>query len=188
MSLDVFRMTPRQFRKAAEAGAFGESKVELLDGIVCRMTTNPPHLIAVHNLFDALRQLAPPPGWFVAMECSVALGRWLPVPDIAALRGPRHVYASRLPKASDVALLVEVSDTTYAKDRGPKYRKYATHRIPVYWVVDLNRRLVEVHTEPAGRGKSASYRACAVYHEPDQVPVVLDGREAGRIPVPDILP
>jgi Uma2 family endonuclease len=188
MTIDVFRMTPHQFRKAAEAGVFGDSKVELLGGVVCRRTTNPPHLVTVHNLFDALRQVAPPPGWFVTKEDPIALGRWRPVPDLVASRGPRQAYASRLPKASDIALLVEVSDMTYAKDRGPKYRKYATCAIPVYWIVDLNRRLVEVHTAQVGRGRSASYRACDVHHEPDPIPVFLDGRDVGRVPVLDILP
>ena len=104
------------------------------------------------------------------------------------LKGPDSVYGTRLARAEDVALLVEVADTSYAKDSGPKLRRYASFRIPVYWIVDLNRRIVEVRTQPFGKGKQAGYARCDVYQKHDQVPVVLDGREAGRIAVADLLP
>ena len=95
------------------------------------------------------------------------------------LRGPDTIYATRLARAGDVALLVEVSDTTYAKDSGPKLRRYASYRIPVYWIVDLNRRIVEVRTGPFGKGKQAGYALCHIYREGDEIPVELDGQEVG---------
>jgi len=116
------------------------------------------------------------------------LGQWLPLADAVVLKGPDSVYDTRLARADDVALLVEIADTSYAKDCGPKLRRYASFRIPVYWIIDLNRRIVEVRTQPFGKGKQAGYARCDVYQEHDQVPVVLDGREAGRIAVADLLP
>ena len=91
-------------------------------------------------------------------------------------------------RASDVVLLVEISDTTYAKDSGPKLRRYASYRIPVYWIVDLNRRIVEVRTRPFGKGMQAGYARCDLYREGDQVPVELDGQQVGQTAVADILP
>jgi hypothetical protein len=67
-------------------------------------------------------------------------------------------------------------------------RRYASFQIPVYWIIDLNRRIGEVRTQPFGKGKQAGYARCDVYQEHDQVPVVLDGREAGRITVANLLP
>ena len=186
--LNIFRMTPRQFRKAAEAGVFGEHQVELLGGLPCVMTTNPPHDFVVGSLGEALERLAPAPAWVVNEEKTLRLGRWRPLPDLSIARGPRSASRRRLPAAADLALIVEVADTTYAKDRGPKYRRYAAAGIPVYWIVDLNRRQVEVHTDPVGRGKAAVYRSCVIAAEADQVAVVLDGREVGRVAVGDILP
>lgn len=51
---------------------------------------------------------------------------------------------------ADVALLIEVSDATYPYDRNKKYTQYATAGIPVYWIVNLNRRQVEVYSQPDG--------------------------------------
>ena len=184
----VYHMTPRQFRKAIDAGVFGENHVELLGGIPFIMAENPPHILAAANAYSALLALARQPRWFVNKEHRLKLGRWMPLPDIVVLQGPKETYGTRLARAGDVALLVEVSDTTYAKDSGPKLRRYAGFRIPVYWIVDLKRRLVEVRSQPYGKGKLAGYARCEIYQEGDQVPVVLDGQEVGRVSVSDLLP
>ena len=184
MISDIFRWSPRQFKQAEAAGLFDGSKVELLGGVIFKMTTKPPHLIAVHKLAGELRSLAPEPTWVVTKEDNVELGSWLPLPDVTIVHGPIENYATRLPASGDILQIVEVSDTTYAKDRGRKYRRYALHRIPIYWIVDLNRRLVEVFRSPAGK----AYRLVDVYREDDFVPVVLGGHSLGSILVRDILP
>lgn len=184
----VYHMTPRQFRKAIDAGVFGENHVELLGGIPFIMSENPPHIVGALNVYSALVALATRPQWVVNKDHRLALGRWRPLPDDVVLRGPLATYATRLARADDVALLVEVSDTSYAKDSGPKLRRYAGYRIPVYWIVDLKRRLVEVRSQPYGKGKLAGYARCETYQDGDQVPVVLDGQEIGRIAVSALLP
>jgi len=184
----MYRMTPRQFRKAIEAGVFGERKVELLGGIPFVMSENPPHIFGSARIYSALFAIVLRPQWFVNKDHRLELGQWLPLPDAVVLHGPDTTYATRLARADDVAILVEVADTSYAKDSGPKLRRYATFQIPVYWIVDLNRRLVEVHTLPHGKGKMAGYARCDIYQEHDLVPVVLDGAEVGRLVVADLLP
>jgi Uma2 family endonuclease len=184
----IYQMTPRQFRKANEAGVFGEKKVELLGGIPFIMSQNPPHIFASMRLLAALQVLATLPRWVVSKEHTLALGRWRPLADTVVLRGPDTVYSTRLARAADIGLLVEISDTTYAKDSGPKLRRYATSHIPVYWIVDLNRRIVEVRTGPFGKGKQAGYAHCHTYREGDTIPVELDGQEVGRVAVSDLLP
>jgi Uma2 family endonuclease len=184
----MYRMTPRHFHKAMEAGLFGERKVELLGGIPFIMSENPPHILASANVHLALLALAPLPRRFGNKDHRLELGQWLPLPDAVVLKGPDTIYGTRLARADDVALLVEVSDTSYSKDNGPKLRRYASFRIPVYWIVDLNRRIVEVRVHPFGKGKQAGYARCEIYPEQDHVPVVLDGIEVGRIAVADLLP
>ena len=184
----IYHMTPRQFRKAIDAGVFGENQVELLGGVPFIISQNPPHILALANAYLALAALASLPRWFVNREHTLAIGRWRPLPDVVVLQGPKATYATRLPRAADVALLVEVSDTTYPKDSGPKLRRYASYRIPVYWIVNLNRRIIEVRTGPFGKGKQAGYAVCHIYREGDQVPVELDGQEGGRVAVSDLLP
>jgi Uma2 family endonuclease len=184
----IYQMTPRQFRKAIDAGVFGENRVELLGGVPFVMAENPPHILVCRRILFALAALAPDPRWVVDKVRLLKLGQWRPLPDIVVLRGPETTYTTRLARGDDVVLLVEVSDTTYAKDSGPKLRRYATYRIPVYWLVDLNRRIVEVRTRPYGKGKQAGYARCDIYQEGDRVPVDLDGQEVGQVAVSDLLP
>lgn len=184
----MYRMTSSQFLKALEAGVFGERHVELLGGIPFVMSENPPHILGSARVYSAFSLVVPRPNWFVNKEHRLELGQWLPLPDVVVLRGPDTTYGIRLARADDVAILVEVADTSYARDSGPKLRRYATFQIPVYWIVELNRRLVEVRTLPFGKGKNAGYARCDIFQEHDLVPVVLDGSEVGRTAVADLLP
>lgn len=185
----IYRMSPRQFRKAIEAGVFGERHVELLEGIPFIISENPPHILASIRLHSALSAVAAGPRWVVNKEHRLELGQWLPLADAMVLRGPEATYGgTRLAQTEDLALLVEIADSSYAKDSGPKLRRYASFRIPVYWIVDLNRRIVEVRTQPYGKGRQAGYAHCDVYQELDHVPVVLDGIEVGRLAVTNLLP
>jgi len=184
----MYRMTPRQFRKAIEAGVFGERHVELLGGIPFVMSENPPHILSSARAYSALAAVAVLPHWFVNKEHRLELGQWLPLPDVVVLHGPDTTYGTRLARSDDVALLVEIADTSYAKDSGLKLRRYATFQIPVYWIVDLNRRILEVRSQPFGKGRQAGYAQCDIYQEHDLVPVVLDGGEVGRLVVADLLP
>jgi Uma2 family endonuclease len=163
MISDLFRMTPRQFRKAAAAGVFEDTRVELLGGIVFRMVSNPPHRTAVLELFNAMRVLAPPTFWYVTKADDIEMGQWIPAPDLAILRGPESSFHNRRLDGDEVALIAEVSDTTYKKDRGLKLRRYASCGIPTYWIIDLNRRVIEVDSMPAGRGRNASYQQQEVF-------------------------
>lgn len=180
----LFRWTKQQFLEAANAGWFADRKAELLEGIVYTTPANPPHTTATLNLEDLFKNLPPAASWFVAREITVEIGSWLPIPNIALVRGSRHLYKLRFPTHRDIALIVEVSDTTYARDRGRKYRRYARRRIPVYWIVDLNRSLVEVYSDPIGR----RYRRCETYTAADSVPVVIDGQPVGQFAVSSVLP
>jgi hypothetical protein len=69
------RMTPRMYLAAAKAGVFEDRKVELLGGIVCETTPNPPHCGATLSLLHAFRAVAPHPSWFVIHEAPVGMGK-----------------------------------------------------------------------------------------------------------------
>jgi Uma2 family endonuclease len=185
-----YRLTARQFEGMIAAGVFpDEARVELLGGmLVDKMTKNDPHDFAVARLGDSLRGLLPL-DWIVREEKSLRLGRfWRPEPDLVVARGPHEAYRAGAPRAADVALLAEVADTTYLKDRGAKWRSYASAGIPVYWIVNLPQRRVEVYSAPSGRGKAAVYRDFLPYGPDDEVSVQINGREVGRILVRELLP
>lgn len=185
----LYRLTVAQFDRMAAAGIFPEGHhVELLAGRIYEVTKSEPHNFAVGVLSMLLRPLVPP-GYHVREEKSARSGRtWKPEPDLGIARGTWADYVAQSPSLDRFALLIEVSESSYGLDAGPKLRKYAAVGVPVYWIVDLTRRRVEVHRNPAGRGKTASYKA-VTFHDPgDSIPVEIDGREAGRLAVIDILP
>ena len=184
------RLNVRQYLAMIASGVFpDDAHVELLDGrLVDQMTKYAPHNYTARQLGLLLRGMLPV-GWVISEEKSVSLGRrWRPEPDIAIIRGPNSRYRNIDPTAADIGILIEVADSSYATDRGEKWRAYAAVRIPAYWIVNLNQSRVEVYTDPAGRGKNASYRQAATFGLDAEVPVVVDGREVGRVVVKDILP
>ena len=78
--------------------------------------------------------------------------------------------------------------TSYAYDRFSKWVTYAGARVPIYWIVDLGRRRLEIHSEPAGQGETAYYGLTQILGQDDEVALVLDGREIARFTVREILP
>ncbi|HEX8199124.1 MAG TPA: Uma2 family endonuclease [Isosphaeraceae bacterium] len=185
-----YRLTLRQFETMIDAGVFPEgTRVELLGGmLVDKMTKNPPHSIASGQTRDLLARIVPP-GWYVDEEKPIALGlEDRPEPDVTVVLGRRNDYRDRAPGPKHLALVVEVSDVSYGKDRGEKWWRYAAARVRTYWIVHLAARQVEVYTDPTGRGKAACYRACVIHGADAEVPVVIEDHEVGRIAVREILP
>ncbi len=186
-----YRLTVKQVEKMLDVGVFRDgARFELLGGLlVDKMTTHEPHNFAVFQFAEGLRRILPA-GWCVREEKSLRLGRrWLPEPDIAVLRRPMVEYRGQWPGPDDIALIGEVADTSYARDRGPKWQRYAAVRIPAYWIVNLPKRQVEVFTEPAGRGKAAEYQSLTTFgaDADAEISVVLDGRPLGQIAVQGLL-
>jgi Uma2 family endonuclease len=179
-----YRFTVRAFDALCDSGRFGDRKVELLNGLIAMMATGPPHDYAVTAMGNRLEELLPKTDWTVREEKPIVLSKWWkPLPDLAVVRGPYTRYASRTPGRLDVALLVEVSDKTYPKDSGPKRRAYCRHGIPAYWIVDVNRRLVEVYALGA-HGLALN----ATFTEHENVPLVLDGTDFGTVAAADLFP
>jgi hypothetical protein len=183
-----FRWTAELFQTAADEGWFGDRKVELLDGDVFYMVRNPLHRNCVWKLYELLSALLDKQHWTITREDDVEMGDdWVPSPDIAVLRGNFDLFKDDLLKGTNVALLVEVSHKTYARDRGRKLPRYAHNKIPVYWIVSIERRTVEVFLDPVGQGDLATYAGTPrTFHEGEAVPVELDGSVIGHMDVKEI--
>jgi Uma2 family endonuclease len=187
------RITVKEYHRMAEAGIFGpEPRLELLEGmLVDKMTKNPPHILVTDLLDNLFHRLLPEgSGYCTSMGNPVTIedrdGE--PEPDAMILRGNVRDYASRRRTPADAALVVEVSNTSYAYDRFSKWVTYAGARVPIYWIVDIGRRRLEIHSEPAGQGETAYYGLTQILNQDDEVTLVLDGREIARFAVRDILP
>ncbi|MEK6323440.1 MAG: Uma2 family endonuclease [Acidobacteriota bacterium] len=110
-----------------------------------------------------------------------------PEPDVMIVRGETRQYRDRHPGPEDVALIVEVADSTLERDRGVKRKVYARAGIPVYWIINLLESVLEVYEEPSGPTEDADYRRRRDYGLSDSVPVMIGGREVGRVAVRDLL-
>jgi Uma2 family endonuclease len=190
----LYRMPLEVYDRIADLGLLGpRDKVELLDGLlVKKMTKGLPHFVATYLIREALDGVIPD-GWFVAKEDPVALpagpaGRDSePEPDVTVIRGGIRDYLARRPGPADVALVVEVAESSLREDRA-KLTRYAWQSIPVAWIVNLVDGVIEVYSGPTGPAKPAEYRDRTTYGPDDNIPGVLDGREAGRIAVRALLP
>lgn len=181
----LFRMTVAQYERMVESGALDGQPVELIAGLLVRkMTKKPPHVIACEALRDALLPLIPP-GFRLAIEAPVRIPDFdEPEPDLAIVRGTRDQFQDHHPVATEVELLIEVAETTLARDRGDKQRAYARGGVRVYWIVNLVDRQLEVHTGPSPEG----YRNRLVLSPSAYVPVSIGDREIGQIAVAAFLP
>ena len=111
-----------------------------------------------------------------------------PEPDVSVVRGDIRDYEDRHPGPEDVALVVEVTRSSVAKDRALA-RVYGSGGIPVYWIVNIPRRRLEVYERPGPQqGRGMRYPAPKILREPDTVSLEIDGREVGQIAVADLLP
>lgn len=183
------RFTPAEYHKLIDSGIIMEGEpVELLEGyLVEKGMRNPPHDGVVTRLTNRLpRRL--PAGWVARIQCAVAFGESEPEPDGAVVRGDDTSYDNRLPATADFGIVIEVSDSTLAFDRRDKGRIYARAGIPVYWVINVADRQVEVYSDPVPAASPPAYRVRTDYKLGDQLPITLDGTAGGTIPVSDLLP
>ncbi|HEV2271948.1 MAG TPA: Uma2 family endonuclease [Steroidobacteraceae bacterium] len=133
------RLTVDAYYDMARTGLIGpDERVELIEGEVVRM---PPigdrHGSAVEELNELLVQAVAGRAR-VRCQMPVRLSNYSePQPDFAVMR-PRTGRNDRAhPSATDVFLLVEISNTTIRYDLDVKVPLYARHGVPEVWVIDL---------------------------------------------------
>ena len=119
-----------------------------------------PHATAIRRTFQSLRAVFG--GDFdLSMQLPITLSNHSePEPDVTAAYGVAADFADHHPGPDEIALLVEVSDSTLGRDRGRKARAYARAGITDYWIVNLVDRQLEVHRDPLPDGP---YRAVTTY-------------------------
>jgi Uma2 family endonuclease len=185
----VYRLTADQVLRMVECGILPEGgPIELWDGVLYTMTKGEIHNYVVSEVADLLRPVVAK-GYHLREEKTCKYGdHSLPEPDVAVARGRKSDYLPDPPPLSALALVVEVSQSSTRSDTGRRLRRYAEVGIPVYWVVDVQKRTMSVHTRPQGKGKEALYATVETYLPGQHFSVVIDGPDVGRLNVSDLFP
>jgi len=185
----LLRLSVEQYHVMIQSGVFSDDeRVELLEGLlVTKMPKNPAHVTAKRLLLRALEAVLPV-GWFVDSQEPLTTSDSEPEPDLGVIQGDFNNYTDHHPGPSDSALIVEIADSSLRRDRGRKKRVYSRASVPVYWIVNLVDRQIEVYTLPSGATVASAFAQRQDYRMGDDVPLLLDGTAVANIPVRDLLP
>jgi Uma2 family endonuclease len=162
------RWTVEDYHRMSELGMIhADERTELIAGQVLFMAAKgTPHVMALRLLAIALDAFLADLPFFVSTQDPIQLDDFSePEPDCAIVRGTILDYVDRHPCPSDIALVVEVADSTLKYDTEVKDKLYAQSGITDYWVLDLKNRQLHVFRNPTPTG----YTSHLILTEPNQI-------------------
>ncbi len=138
--------TREEYYRLGELDFFRGQRVELIEGriiVVPRPTFQ--QFATLEKVSQVLRNTLPT-GFWVRSQGPLTLSQATePEPDVSVVVGQIKDYHDH---PTTAVLIVEVSDTTLAYDRGEKASLYARAGIADYWIVNLVDRKLEVRRTP----------------------------------------
>jgi hypothetical protein len=185
----LWQISVERYHDMIEAGLLTENdRLELLEGyLVEKMTVHPPHSFTTDQIRDELTAVAGS-GYFVKSQQPITTEESEPEPDVIVVKGKKRDFVQRHPGPEDVALVIEVADSTVMQDQNWKKRIYARAGIATYWIVNLPERQIEVYTQPSGQTANPTYHHMVTYRETDEIPVILGDEQVALLPVNELLP
>ncbi|MGC9505485.1 Uma2 family endonuclease [Baaleninema sp.] len=170
MALKVRQLTVEEYHRMGEVGILHpEERVELLDGEILQMSPigrrHAAYVLRIVNqLKDELGSRT-----FIDVQNPVVLNDYSePQPDIVLLPPREDFYIETGVLASDVYLVVEVSDTTLEFDVTEKLPRYALAEIPEVWIVDTNANRIEVYRNPI----DGKYQSSQILNRGDRLSIL----------------
>jgi Uma2 family endonuclease len=184
----MYRLSVKQYHQMIEAGILKSGDpIELLEGWLIEQMTHHPPAAGTIGVINAALLKRLPDGWFLRIQSPITTKDSEPEPDLAIVTGSPRDYLKRHPERPDIALLIEVADTSLVEDRTDKARIYARAKIPTYWIVNIPDMQVEVYTDPRG-GKNPGYRKHIEYKGDETILFSVGGQQLGPIPAKELLP
>ena len=154
------RFSVEEYHRMAQAGILQEDdRVELIDGRIVEMgPIGSDHSGSVKDVNQLFRELDGS-RVTIGVQDPIRLDDGSePLPDISVLAYRSDNYRSAHPNASDILLIIEVSDTSLSYDRGVKVALYARSGIREVWLVNIAEDCLEVYLDPSPRGYRRSFR------------------------------
>lgn len=142
------RFTVEDVWRMVETGVIGpDAPMELLDGDILDMASEGERHLSVKMRLARVLITALGVEWGVMPDGTLHLGpEDAPQPDFYVLQADARLKPV---DPADVALVIEIADTSLAHDLGRKAGIYARYGLSEYWVVDLSARQTHVLTAPS---------------------------------------
>jgi Uma2 family endonuclease len=153
--------------KMAEAGLFSEEeRIELIDGEILEMTPVGDRHAGCVNRANAFMVEAFGRKAIVSIQNALRLNIYnMPQPDVVVLKPRADFYEAGGPTPADVLFLIEISDSTFRRDRNIKLPRFATYGIREVWIEDLKHDLILVFRDPEGN----QYRTQLTFRRGDSI-------------------
>ena len=152
--------TRKDYHTMIDAGILREDDpLELINGqIIQQMPIGTAHAGMVNRINQLLTSRVSG-RYVVAVQNPIALNEFSePEPDIALLQPREDFYANSHPTPQDIALIIEVADTSLGFDREDKIPLYAMCGVPEVWIVDLPTKAIHVFRRPGQTNYSEAIR------------------------------
>ncbi|MCA9223713.1 MAG: Uma2 family endonuclease [Planctomycetales bacterium] len=180
------RFSVAEYHAMIEHGILHDERVELLRGWLTQpMNRGPAHSTATKLIERSLERVLSE-DWLVRVQEPITLTDSEPEPDIAIVLGNIRSFSQTHPQAADVALVVEVAQTSIAQDRGLKLSIYAGAGIPQYWIMNLPERSIEVYSQVDPTG--LRYQQRRDFRAGELLPLILRNAVIAELDVAGLLP
>jgi Uma2 family endonuclease len=159
MTLVTAKWSLEDYHRMIDTGLLDERQVELIDGEILEMA--PEGAGHSYNGRELGKYLRLQLGDLVEVSESYPItlpNNSEPQPDVAILKPPAANYSTRHPYPEDIYWLIEISNTTLARDLGMKKELYASAGIVEYWVVDLRNGVLVVFRDLTADGYGSESR------------------------------
>jgi Uma2 family endonuclease len=172
------RLSVERYHHMIEAGVLDEDDpFELYEGVLVeKMPEGPNHADRISAIAEMIFGLLLTMEWRLRVQHPITTIDSEPEPDLAIVARAR--YAAAHPGPSDIAVVIEVAESSLARDRSTKQRIYARAGIARYVIVDLVDDAVEVYTEPvAGADPHYASRQVVRVGSIDLGPITVDATD-----------
>lgn len=172
-------ISSEEYYKMAETGMLmPDEKVELINGEIYTMSPIGKRHASTVDQVNALFITAFIHQFTIRIQNPIHIDQWNePEPDIAVVELKDHRYNMAHPEPADILAVIEVADTTYEYDKNVKLPIYASSGIPVYWVVNLGKDVIEVYSIPRGD----QYDVRTFFHPGDDILLLGESFQVSEI-------